>query len=146
MKKKHKQYYHHLIKNFFKFNQLPSYFIFYPTSRCNLKCYHCFYHDSLNKKFNELSVEELNNITKTMDPILHLILTGGEPYLRKDLDKITVCILDRPRHRKIIDKLKKLNVKLKLISDGDVAGALLVTDKKYNIDIFIGIDFFFFCC
>ena len=24
-----------------------------------------------------------------MDPILHLILTGGEPYLRKDLDKIT---------------------------------------------------------
>ena len=89
MKKKPKQYYHHLIKTFFKFNQLPSYFIFYPTSRCNLKCSHCFYHDSLNKKFNELSVEELNNITKTMDPILHLILTGGEPYLRKDLDKIT---------------------------------------------------------
>ena len=57
----------------------------------------------------------------------------------KDLNEITACILDRPRHREIIDKLKKLNVKLKLISDGDVAGALLVTDKKYNIDIFLGI-------
>ena len=57
----------------------------------------------------------------------------------KDLKKITVCMLDRPRHKEIIDKLKKLNVKLKLISDGDVAGALLVTDKKYNIDIFLGI-------
>ena len=57
----------------------------------------------------------------------------------KSLNEVTACILDRPRHRKIIDKLKKLNVKLKLISDGDVAGALLVTDKKYNIDIFIGI-------
>ena len=57
----------------------------------------------------------------------------------KGLNEITACILDRPRHREIIDKLKKLNVKLKLISDGDVAGALLVTDKKYNIDIFLGI-------
>ena len=57
----------------------------------------------------------------------------------KDLNEITACILKRPRHREIIDKLKKLNVKLKLISDGDVAGALLVTDKKYNIDIFLGI-------
>ena len=57
----------------------------------------------------------------------------------KDLNEITVCILERPRHREIIDKLKKLNVKLKLISDGDVAGALLVTDKKHDIDIFLGI-------
>ena len=57
----------------------------------------------------------------------------------KDLNKITACILDRPRHRELIEKLKKLNVNLKLISDGDVAGALLVTDKKYDIDIFLGI-------
>ena len=57
----------------------------------------------------------------------------------KDLDKITVCILDRPRHKEIIDKIRKLKVNLKLISDGDVAGALLVTDDKYNVDIFLGI-------
>jgi len=57
----------------------------------------------------------------------------------KDITKLTACLLDRPRHRKIIDKLKKLKVNLKLISDGDVSGALLVTDKKYNIDIFLGI-------
>ena len=57
----------------------------------------------------------------------------------KDITKLTACLLDRPRHRKIIDKLKKLKVNLKLISDGDVSGALLVTDKKHNIDIFLGI-------
>ncbi|MDC0054692.1 class II fructose-bisphosphatase [Candidatus Pelagibacter sp.] len=57
----------------------------------------------------------------------------------KDLDKITACILDRPRHKKIIDKLKELKVNLKLISDGDVSGALLVTDDKYKVDIFLGI-------
>ena len=57
----------------------------------------------------------------------------------KDLDEITACILDRPRHKEIIDKLKKLKVNLRLITDGDVAGALLVTDKKYSVDIFLGV-------
>jgi fructose-1,6-bisphosphatase II / sedoheptulose-1,7-bisphosphatase len=32
-----------------------------------------------------------------------------------------------------------MNVKMKLISDGDVSGALMVTDDKYNVDIFLGI-------
>ena len=32
-----------------------------------------------------------------------------------------------------------MNVKLKLITDGDVSGALMVTDDKYNVDIFLGI-------
>ena len=82
------QYYRHLYKALIKYKQLPSYFIFYPTSRCNLKCSHCFYHDSLNKRFNELTLEEIDKITKTMDPILQLLLTGGEPYLRHDLDQI----------------------------------------------------------
>ena len=57
----------------------------------------------------------------------------------KKLSDITACILDRPRHKEIIDKLKSLKVKLKLLSDGDVTGSLLVTDKRYNIDIFLGI-------
>jgi len=54
-------------------------------------------------------------------------------------ENLTACILDRPRHKKIIEELKSLKVKLKLISDGDVSGALLVTDSKYGVDIFLGI-------
>ena len=57
----------------------------------------------------------------------------------KKLENITACLLDRPRHKEIIEKLKSLKVNLKLISDGDVSGALLVTQEKYNIDIFLGI-------
>ena len=57
----------------------------------------------------------------------------------KDISQITACLLDRPRHKEKIDKLKNLDVNLKLISDGDVSGALLVTDKKYNVDVFFGI-------
>ena len=49
-----------------------------------------------------------------------------------------VCLLDRPRHKDIIDKLKILKVKIKLITDGDVSGALLVTDEKYKVDLFLG--------
>jgi len=57
----------------------------------------------------------------------------------KSLNDITVCLLDRPRHKEIIEKLKSLNVKLKLITDGDVSGALLVANDKNNVDIFLGI-------
>ena len=60
-------------------------------------------------------------------------------FHNKDISSITVCILNRPRHKKIINKLKELNVKIKLISDGDVLGALYVSDPKYNVDIFLGI-------
>tara|TARA_A100000164_G_scaffold124433_1_gene110319 strand:+ start:261 stop:1205 length:945 start_codon:yes stop_codon:yes gene_type:complete len=57
----------------------------------------------------------------------------------KKINELTVCILDRPRHKETIDELKSLKVNLKLISDGDICGSLLVTDSKYNIDLFLGI-------
>ena len=60
-------------------------------------------------------------------------------FMNKDISLITACILDRPRHKKIIDELKELKVKLKLITDGDVLGALYVSNPKYNVDIFLGV-------
>mgnify|MGYP006090156857 FL=1 len=60
-------------------------------------------------------------------------------FLNKDISSITACVLDRPRHKKIIDELRELNVKIKLITDGDVLGALYVSNPKYNVDIFLGI-------
>ena len=59
--------------------------------------------------------------------------------MNKDIKDVTVCLLDRPRHKEIITKLKNMKTKIKLITDGDVSGALLVTDEKYNVDIFLGI-------
>ena len=57
----------------------------------------------------------------------------------KNFNELNVCILDRPRHTNIIDELNSLGVNLKLISDGDICGALMVSDNKYNIDLFLGI-------
>jgi len=60
-------------------------------------------------------------------------------FLNKDISSLTACVMDRPRHQKIINELKQLNIKIKLITDGDVLGALYVTNPKYNVDIFLGI-------
>ena len=60
-------------------------------------------------------------------------------YNNKKPNNTTVCLLERPRHKKIIEELKKIGVNLKLITDGDVSGALLVTEEKYNVDLFMGI-------
>jgi fructose-1,6-bisphosphatase II / sedoheptulose-1,7-bisphosphatase len=60
-------------------------------------------------------------------------------FKNKDISSITVCILDRPRHKVIIDKLKDLQVNIKLITDGDVLGALYVSNPEYNVDMFLGI-------
>ena len=84
----------HVHKSIGKKNQLPSVLIFFATSRCNLSCSHCFYHDSLNKRFNELSLDEIDTFTKTMDPLLHLIITGGEP-LMWNLDKLTNALKNK---------------------------------------------------
>ena len=60
-------------------------------------------------------------------------------FKNKKISSITVCVMDRPRHKKIIDKLKDLNVNIRLITDGDVLGALYVSDPKYKTDMFLGI-------
>ena len=60
-------------------------------------------------------------------------------FKNKKPENLTACILDRPRHKRIIEELKSLKVRTKLISDGDVSGALLVTDENHDIDVFLGI-------
>ena len=74
-----------------------------------------------------------------LDNSLEKNIRNLSEFKNKEISSVTVCILDRPRHKKIIDQLKDLNVKIKLITDGDVLGALYVSDPKYNVDIFLGI-------
>ena len=74
-----------------------------------------------------------------LDNSLEKNLKNFSDFHNRDISSITVCILDRPRHKKIINKLRELKVKIKLITDGDVLGALYVSDPKYNVDMFLGI-------
>ena len=90
------------------------------------------YMEKISSKVNERGVIDLDHTVK--ENIFNLC-----EYLNKKPESITACVLDRPRHKKIITEISKLGAKIKLISDGDVSGALLVTDEKYDVDIFLGI-------
>jgi len=74
-----------------------------------------------------------------LDNPLEKNISNLADFMNKDISSITACVMDRPRHKNIIQRLKKLKVKLKLITDGDVLGALYVSNPKYNVDIFLGI-------
>ncbi|WP_440907890.1 class II fructose-bisphosphatase [Candidatus Pelagibacter sp.] len=90
------------------------------------------YMEKISTKITEKNVIDLDYTVKQN-------ISNLSDYLNKKPEELTACILDRPRHKEIIEELKKLKVNLKLITDGDVSGALLVTDEKYNVDIFLGI-------
>ena len=74
-----------------------------------------------------------------LDYTLEKNIKNLSEFNNKEISSLRVCVLDRPRHKKIIDKLKDLNVNIKLITDGDVLGALFVSDPKFNVDMFLGI-------
>ncbi len=105
-----------------------------------------------------IAIAEKDNLFKAPETYMHKIATGKVESGLIDLDysikknienladfkntnpcNLTACLLDRPRHKAIIDELSELKVKTKLITDGDVAGALLVTKQAYGVDIFLGI-------
>jgi len=52
---------------------------------------------------------------------------------------ITALVMDRPRHEQLIAKIRKAGAKVKLITDGDVAGVIETTDPATGVDIYIGV-------
>jgi len=59
--------------------------------------------------------------------------------LGKSVDTIVVCVLDRPRHRPIIDELRKIGARLKLIQDCDVSGTLATCLPDSGVDLLFGV-------
>lgn len=51
---------------------------------------------------------------------------------------LTVAILDRPRHEKLIEEVRKAGARVRLLRDGDVAAALATTNPESGIDILMG--------
>ena len=105
-----------------------------------------------------IAISEKNNLFKAPETYMEKISTKAKEknvvdldysvkknifnlseYLNKKPENLTACIMNRSRHNQIIKELKDLKVKIKLITDGDVSGALLVTEDKYEVDIFLGI-------
>ncbi|MBI1870847.1 MAG: class II fructose-bisphosphatase [Chlamydiae bacterium] len=74
------------------------------------------------------------DITDPLDKTLKVVsaVTG------KILGKIVVCVLDRPRHEKVIKELRGIGVRIKLIQDCDVSGAIATCLPDSGIDLLYG--------
>jgi len=58
--------------------------------------------------------------------------------LGKPLSDLTVMMLDRPRHEALVRELRDVGVRIKFLSDGDVAGAMAPCFPETGIDLYIG--------
>jgi|TARA_B100001540_G_C15771529_1_gene626560 fructose-1,6-bisphosphatase II / sedoheptulose-1,7-bisphosphatase len=114
---------------------------------------------NLPNAFSVLSVSEKGNLLSAPDTYMEKIAVGSNlPKNLIDLDnsveknisllaeaknttpeKLFACVLDRPRHKAIIDSLKKMKVNINFISDGDVSGVISVIDENSKNDIYLGI-------
>lgn len=76
--------------------------------------------------------------------VVDLDAPAGENALRLarakgvDVREITACVLDRPRHDRIIADLRRVGVRINLISDGDVAGIIGATLAGSGVDMYVG--------
>jgi radical SAM protein with 4Fe4S-binding SPASM domain len=81
----------------------PLYLVFFVTDRCNAKCKHCLLADGVHKpdKSTELTLHEIEMLTHRMDPLLFLLPTGGEPFLRDDLGEIIKLFYSNTKVRNV---------------------------------------------
>ena len=88
---------------------------------------------------NKIATGKIDKDVIDLDYPLEKNIKNLSDFCNKDISSLTVCVMNRPRHKKIIDKLNDLKVNIKLISDGDVLGAIYVSNPIYNVDMFLGI-------
>lgn len=62
--------------------------ILFVTDRCNMRCDHCMFWRRIDDPGPEMSLEQLQTLARSIPPLRTAALTGGEPFLRKDLPAI----------------------------------------------------------
>ena len=86
-----------IINRIFKsliFNQIPNYAIVYVDGRCNMHCDFCCHAAMDARKSGRVSPSNWGYAFKRAKSLLHLTITGGEPFLRKDLTDIISEIIN----------------------------------------------------
>ena len=71
----------------YKSRATPLYFILFVTKNCNARCGHCLLGSHI-RHTGELTIDELEKVSASMDDMIFFTPTGGEPFLRKDLGEI----------------------------------------------------------
>lgn len=96
-----------------------------------MRCEHCFYWEQLNDSVKDLTLDELRKVSRHMGWLNNLLVTGGEPFLRRDLAEILEAFVNnnklqftliptngfyRERILTTIEKIKNLCPNLNLIA------------------------------
>jgi MoaA/NifB/PqqE/SkfB family radical SAM enzyme len=113
----------------------PVHLILFITDHCNAKCGTCFYWQSLNQG-ESLKIEQVDRISQAMDEMVWLDLSGGEPFLRKDIDRICHTFIDR-------NKVKHINIPTNAIQTGVIANsvnAILANPADFRVNVAISLD------
>ena len=76
-------------------NEKPNYAIIYIDGRCNMKCGFCIHAAVDARKTPILSPEKWGNFFRNAKSLIHLTITGGEPFIRKDFNDIIDKILEK---------------------------------------------------
>jgi len=66
----------------------PLYFVYFVTENCNARCKHCLLGQREGRVTGELTIDEIERVSQSMDDMLFFTPTGGEPFLRADLPEI----------------------------------------------------------
>jgi len=74
--------------------QVPNYAIVYVDGRCNMHCSFCCYAAMDARNSSNIMPSDWGNTFKRAKSLLHLTITGGEPFLRKDLTEIISEIIN----------------------------------------------------
>ena len=85
----------------------------------------------------KLAIDALMN--KTLDNSIETNLKNMAEFKSIKPSDLTVCLLERDRHKKIVESINKISAKIKFISDGDVMGAIYTCIKDFNVDMYVGI-------
>lgn len=72
--------------------------IFSVTNACNARCRMCFQYKELNKKLPLLSLDEIKKMFCSFNALDTVVLGGGEPFLRKDIEEICFFLIQRFQH------------------------------------------------
>lgn len=62
--------------------------ILFVTDRCNMQCDHCIFWERIDTPGPELTLEQIQRLAGSISPLRTVAVTGGEPFLRNDLDAI----------------------------------------------------------
>jgi MoaA/NifB/PqqE/SkfB family radical SAM enzyme len=115
--------------------KLPVHLILFITDQCNAKCGTCFYWQNLNQG-ESLQQDHVEKISAALGELVWLDLSGGEPFLRKDIDWICHKFIDANSARFINIPTNAIQAS---VIERSVNG-ILANDKPFRLNIAISLD------